>query len=248
MFHSPFEQFKVLNMWSINYNVSISNVILQIITVLIMLMGISYYTINTKKHKYNLSIGLNVYELIYSYVFNTIKSHIGKKVHVYFPYLLFLFVFIFIFNLVGLLPYGFTVTSNLSVALGLGFMTWFGILLIGLREWGIKYFALYCPHGASVILLLILPPIEFISTTFRVFSLSLRLFANIVAGHILLECIMYFTYKLVYMSIIGYYIGLIGAIVGLALIIVLLLFEACVALLQAYIFTILSCLYLREVL
>lgn len=248
MCNSPFEQFKILDIWSINYNFVISNIILQVFAVLAMLISINYYVLSSKKYMYNMSIGSFLCDFIYMYVYNTVKSYISKKVHMYFPYILFLFIFIFIFNIIGLLPYGFTVTSNLSVALGLGFMTWFGILLIGFREWGIKYFALYCPHGAATILLLILPPIEFISTTFRVFSLSLRLFANIVAGHILLDCIIFFTYKLIYMSFIGCYISIIGATIGLMLITILLIFEACVALLQAYIFIILSCIYLREVL
>jgi len=244
---SPFEQFKVVDIWSFNYNLIISNIAIQTAITLLLFMYAIYYLISNTVHLHNRSFFAYLCKELYIYIYKTIYTYIGKKTNIYFPYMSYIFIFILLFNLIGLLPFSFTITSNLSVTLGLGFMTWFGILLIGFNKWGDKYFALFCPHGSGV-LLFILPPIEFISTLFRSISLALRLLSNIVAGHILLDCITFFAYKLLTISIAGSYMYIVGVILSIGMITILLAFEACVAFLQSYIFNILSCLYLKEVL
>ena len=249
--NSPFEQFKVFDLIILNYNFVLTNSLFQYIIVFTWMITLSFYLLSSRKKMYELAMFSYVLKEIYLFVYNTVFSYVGKKAGTFFPYIFFIFLFIFLFNAIGLIPYSFTITSHLAVTFGLGFMTWFGVLLIGFREWGIKYFALFCPHGASVPLLFFLPMIEFLSTTFRVFSLSFRLLANMVAGHILLDCILYFTFKFVFLSIAGTSISLINFIniaIGILLLMVLLLFEMAVAVLQAYIFIILSCIYLKEVL
>lgn len=251
MIHSPFEQFKVFELWKHDYNFALTNSLFQFIIVFIFMLSVSFYSLSSRKKTYEIPFFFYIFKELYTFVYNTVYTYIGKKTGSFFPYIFFIFLFIFVFNAIGLIPYSFTITSHLAITFGIGFTTWFGVLLIGFREWGLKYFALFCPHGASTPLLFFLPFIEFLSSTFRVFSLSLRLLANMVAGHILLDCILFFTFKFVFMSVAGTSISItnfINVMIGISLLIVLLLFEMCVAVLQAYIFIILSCIYLKEVL
>lgn len=251
MIFSPFEQFKIFDIYKYDYNFVLTNSLLQFIIVFTFMIIVTYFNLSSRKKTYEISFFFYVLKEIYLFVYNTVYTYIGKKTGSFFPYILFIFLFIFVFNAIGLIPYSFTITSHLAITFGLGFTTWFGVLLIGFREWGLKYFALFCPHGASTPLLFFLPFIEFLSSTFRVFSLSLRLLANMVAGHILLDCILFFTFKFVFMSVAGSAISItsfLNVAIGVGLLIVLILFEMCVAVLQAYIFIILSCIYLKEVL
>lgn len=251
MIFSPFEQFKVFELARINYNFVLSNSLFQLVCVLLFFISISYFVLSGSKKQYEIPFYFIIFKELYLFIYNTIFTYLGKKTGAFFPFIFYLFVFIFLCNAVGLIPYSFTVTSHFAITFGLGFVVWFGTMLIGFREWGIKFFTLFFPKGASIPLVFFLSVIEFLSYMFRVFSLSLRLLANMVAGHILLDCIAFFIFKLAFTSIAGSSMSIISLVtlfIPIFLLIVLLLFEVCVAVLQAYIFMILSCIYLKEVL
>jgi ATP synthase subunit 6 len=250
IYNSPFEQFKVFDLVKVNYNFVLSNSLLQLTFVFFFFSIISYFVLSGSRKQYEIPLYYIIFKELYFFIYNTMFTYLGRKTGSFFPFIFYIFLFIFICNAIGLVPYSFTVTSHFAITFGLGFMVWFGIILIGFREWGLKFFALFFPKGASVPLIFFLSVIEFISTMFRVFSLSLRLLANMVAGHILLDCIAFFIFKLVFTSVAGSsisFISIVTLLIPVVLLVVLLLFEVCVAVLQAYIFIILSCIYLKEV-
>jgi ATP synthase subunit 6 len=246
MLKSPFEQFKLIYLF--NYaDYYISTAIAESLLLLLLFVGI--YVLLSLYRKNNLI--LTIFGEIYNFVYENLKNYIGNSTHLYFPFFFYLFLFILICNLVGLLPYSITLTSQLFVTLSLAMISWIGIFYIGLSRWGLKMFGLFFPHGVSIQLVFFLILIETISYVFRIFSLALRLFANIVAGHILIDCVVYFIYKILYTSV--YYTSFnltsfIKILLPFIFLLVLFFFELVVAFLQAYIFIILCALYLKEVL
>jgi ATP synthase subunit 6 len=153
-----------------------------------------------------------------------------------------LFTFILISNIIGLVPYSFTVTSHLIVTFALALMTFIGINLICIREHGINMLSLFLPPGSSMVLAFLLVPIEIVSYIFRPISLSVRLFANMMAGHTLLKVIAGFAWT---MMLAGGGL-LVAHVIPLAILVVLMLLEFGVAVIQAYVFTILTCIYLND--
>jgi ATP synthase subunit 6 len=253
MYISPFEQFKVFEVlkFNENYNFVITNSILQIIVVLTAFLVISYFTLSSTKNTYEIPFYFWIFKELYSFVYNTIYTYVGKKTGLFFPFIFFLFLFIFMCNLVGLVPYSFTVTSHFAITFGLGFTVWFGVILLGIKQWGIQFFSIFFPKGSSAALVFFIAAIEFLSYSFRVLSISLRLLANMVAGHILLDCISFFIFKSIFSSIAGSSVSVVSTssmAIPLIFLLILLIFEMCVAVLQAYIFIVLSCMYIKEVL
>nr|YP_009446417.1 ATP synthase F0 subunit a [Ancoracysta twista]YP_009446440.1 ATP synthase F0 subunit a [Ancoracysta twista]ATY40905.1 ATP synthase F0 subunit a [Ancoracysta twista]ATY40928.1 ATP synthase F0 subunit a [Ancoracysta twista] len=181
-------------------------------------------------------------ELSYSFVFNMIDEQLGKSGHRYFPLIFVVFMFVFFSNVIGMIPYSFTVTSHIIVTFGLALALFVGINIIGLREHGLHFFSLFLPKGAPIFLAPLLVMIELISYIFRVFSLSIRLFANMMAGHTLLKILAGFGWTMLMMGGVFYILHL------LPLLIVFLLtgLEIGIAFLQAYVFTILTCMYLND--
>jgi F-type H+-transporting ATPase subunit a len=144
-------------------------------------------------------------------------------------------MFILFGNLLGLVPFGFTFTSHIIVTFALAALVFIGVTIIGLWRHGFHFLTLFVPHGVPPILLLLLVPIEVLSYFIRPFTLSIRLFANMLAGHTML-------------AIFGGFAGAVGifGIIPLAIDVALIFLEILVAVLQAYVFTILTCLYLRD--
>lgn len=174
-------------------------------------------------------------ELIYGFILNLIDETIGMKGRKYFPFIFTLFMFILIGNLIGMVPYSFTYTSHIIVTFGLAMIA-FGIAtLVGFIRHGGRYFLLFVPQGAPVYMLPLIVPIEILSYLSRPVSLSVRLFANMMAGHTMLKVFAGFTVAL----------GIFG-VAPLAVNALLTAFEILVAVLQAYVFTILTCIYLRD--
>jgi ATP synthase subunit 6 len=183
-----------------------------------------------------------VVEVIYGVVYGLLNDNVGSVGKSFFPYVFTLFMFILISNIIGLVPYSFTITSHLIVTFALALMTFIGINLICVREHGINMLSLFLPPGSSMVLAFLLVPIEIVSYIFRPISLSVRLFANMMAGHTLLKVIAGFAWT---MMLAGG--GLFVAhIIPLAILVVLMLLELGVAAIQAYVFTILTCIYLND--
>ena len=174
-------------------------------------------------------------EMAYEFIAKMIDDTVGIEGREYFPFIFTLFMFILFGNLLGLVPFGFTFTSHIIVTFALAALVFIGVTIIGLWRHGFHFLTLFVPHGVPPILLLLLVPIEVLSYFIRPFTLSIRLFANMLAGHTML-------------AIFGGFAGVIGifGIVPLAIDVALIFLEILVAVLQAYVFTILTCLYLRD--
>lgn len=174
-------------------------------------------------------------ELSYELVAGMIRDTVGPEAKRYFPFVFSLFMFILVSNLAGMIPGTFTVTSHIIVTFALSGFIFLGVTVIGFAKHGLGYLKLFAPEGASPILLVILVPIEIISYFIRPVSLSVRLFANMMAGHTMLKVFAGFVISL----------GAFG-IFPLAFMVALTGLEIIVAILQAYIFSILTCIYLND--
>jgi ATP synthase subunit 6 len=251
MNYSPFEQFKISLIEMISPNIVISQSLLNVTVVTIGFITLTVFLLSMKKKKYDFSFFGYVCKQLYIFFYDVVSTYVGNHVNRFFPYMFYLFLFIALNNLVGLLPFAFTVTSHFVVTLGLSFTTWFGIFLLGLARWNLNYLELFFPKGLSLELVILLAALESISNVFRMFSLALRLLANMVAGHILLDCLTYLIYKTMTNAVSGSSISILAIILMIIPMIAfcgLLLFEVGVCILQAYIFVVLSCIYLKEVL
>lgn len=247
MFFNPFEQFQVqshFNFTYLNQIYFITNTILICFFIIILLQCI-FLALSFRKKKLTRNILLNSFKLLYDFIYNLINSYLPHEGRIYFPFFFYLFMFICINNLIGILPYSFTTTSHLSITFTLSFIVWYGCVIIGFQENGLRFFSLFFPRGIPFVLVPFLVAIELISYIFRSVSLALRLFANIVAGHILLDTLALFIHKMLYPSMVTF-VKFIISILPFIMCIVLILFECVVALLQGYIFVVLSCIYLKE--
>ena len=189
-------------------------------------------------------INVFVFEALYTMVLDIVKGNIGadKRSVSFFPVIFTLFLFLLMANVAGLAPYGSTVTAYLIVTLTLAIMVMFGVTVYAFKNHGIRFFGHFLPAGTPGWLIFLIIPIELISFTFRVVSLSVRLFANMFAGHTLLAVLTGFGWSM----ITG---GIMLAIVSpLPVLVVFVLtgLETGVALIQAYVFTILTCIYFEE--
>jgi F-type H+-transporting ATPase subunit a len=174
-------------------------------------------------------------ELSYSFIANLLDETVGLKGRQFFPFVFTLFMFILMGNVLGMLPYTFTFTSHIIVTFGLAVIAFGVATLVGFIRHGFHYFTLFVPKGAPVYMLPLIVPIEILSYLSRPISLSVRLFANMMAGHTMLKVFAGFTIAL----------GIYG-VVPLAVNTLLTAFEFLVAVLQAYVFTILTCIYLQD--
>ncbi len=176
-------------------------------------------------------------EIFYEVIANMLRDNVGSAGRPYFPFIFTLFVFVLFCNVVGMVPGSFTVTSHIIVTFGLAAVVFIGVTIIGIWRHGFKFLSLFFPHGAPWWTAFILIPVELVSYLSRPVSLSVRLFANMTVGHVLLK-------------VIAGFIALMGVfgIVPFAFLIPLTALEIGIAVLQAYIFTILSCVYLHDAL
>jgi len=180
----------------------------------------------------------------YGFVMNLLVESAGAKALVYFPLIASAFLYILAGNMMGMIPYAFTVTSHISVTLALGGGLWLGINALGLELHRAHFFSLFWPKGAPVILAPMLVLLELVSYNFRVVALSVRLFANMMAGHALVKILAGFAWSMLQ---VGGAVALV-AVVPFGVVFILTGLELAVAFLQAYVFTVLTCLYLNDAL
>ncbi len=181
-------------------------------------------------------------ELLYDFIHTMAIDQIGHQGQRFFPFVFTLFSFILAGNYLGLVPGSFTFTSHIAVTGGLAILVFLVGLLVALREQGLKFFGHFMPEGAPVALAPLLVPIEILSYLSRPISLAVRLFANMMAGHVMFEMFAAFTILLGGIHYIGPVLGIAPLVINMALIALELLVGA----LQAYVFAILTCIYLRE--
>ena len=184
----------------------------------------------------------SVSEMAYEFVGNMLRDAAGKQGMQFFPLVFSLFMFVLVANLIGLFPYFFTVTSHIIVTFTLAILVIGTVLVYGFAKHGFGFLKLFVPHGVPGYLLPLVVAIEVISFVFRPVSLSVRLFANMLAGHITLKV---FAGFIVMLSALGIG-GIAGAVLPLTLVVALTALELLVAFLQAYVFAILTCIYLND--
>ncbi len=179
-----------------------------------------------------------VAEIFYTFVAKMISDTAGTKAKPFFPFIFSLFMFVLFCNMVGMLPYSFTVTSHIIVTLIMALFIFIAVTIIGFVKHGFKYLSIFVPSGVPTILLPLITIIEIISYLSRPVSLSVRLFANMMAGHTMLKVFGGFVISL----------GLLGGWLPLGFSVALTGLEILVAFLQAYVFAILTCIYLNDAL
>ena len=184
-------------------------------------------------------------EISYEFVTTTIRSTAGAEGMKFFPLIFSLFMFICVSNLVGIIPYTFTLSSHLIITAALALLVFFTVLIYGFYKNGLKFFKLFVPSGVPIYILPLIVLIEIISFLSRPLSHSVRLFANMLAGHITLNVFAGFVAMLgASLGVIGW----IGGILPLAMTVALIALELLVAVLQAYVFAMLTCIYLNDTL
>lgn len=243
---SPLSQFEVTNLIGVNapilghINISLTNLALYTIFILLIVVGLHYYgnnDYNLVPSKWSISL-----ESSFASLNTMVREQIGNHNEIYLPFIYSLFFFILIGNLISNVPYSFAVTASGVVALGLSLTIFIGVTILSLSIHGIKFFSFFIPAGTPLGLVPLLALIELISYLARAVSLGVRLFANITAGHTLLKILSSYLYKLFTGNIIVAVLTLIPFAIFLALVGL----EIAVSLIQAFVFTLLTCSYLRD--
>lgn len=234
--HGPLHQFEISKILPIEiggYDVSFTN------SSLFMLVSITAVTIFLVMGMGRGSLvpgrWQSMAELFYEFVANMLKENVGSAGRAYFPFIFTLFMFIFACNLIGMVPGSFTVTSHIIVTFAFALVIFIGVTIIGFVKHGLGYLHLFLPSGTPIVMAPLMIVIEVFSYFSRPVSLSIRLAANMIAGHILLKVIAGFVVSM----------GFFG-IFPVAFMVILVGFEIFVAILQAYIFTVLTCVYLND--
>lgn len=186
----------------------------------------------------------SVVEGFYTFLADMVRDNAGHDAMRFFPFIFSLFMFIFFANMLGMLPIAFTVTSHIVVTFALAITVFVGVTLTGFVLHGPRFLKVFVPSGVPIALLPLVVAIEVISYFSRPISHSVRLFANMLAGHIMLKVFAGFVLTFMAMGAVGF----VGMILPLFMIVALTALEFLVAALQAYVFTILTCMYLHDAL
>ncbi len=236
--HSPLAQFEIKTLLPIEIgdaDISFTNSSLFMV---IALVGVSLFLImGMRKHALVPGRWQSMAELCYEFVAGVIRDTVGNEGRRYFPFVFTLFMFVLFGNMLGMVPYSFTFTSHIAVTFAMAMAVFVGVTVLGFVKHGVRFFTIFAPPGVPVAMWPLLIPIEIISYLSRPISLSVRLFANMLAGHTLLKVFAGFVPAL----------GAIG-VLPLAFVAALSGLEMVIAFLQAYVFTILTCLYINDAL
>ena len=240
----PIHQFQIIDLFPVakigNSQIAFTN---SAAFMVVAVLGISAFLIGaTAKGSLVPSRLQSAAELSYEFVANTIRSTAGNEGMRFFPYVFSLFMFILVVNLIGLIPYAFTVTTHIVITAALSLSVFLTVLVYGFWKNGLHFFNLFVPKGIPIYILPLIVLIEVMSFLSRPISHSVRLFANMLAGHITLKVFASFITMLSAFGIAGWA----GAVLPLGLTIALTALETLVAVLQAYVFAILTCIYLND--
>ena len=181
-------------------------------------------------------------EMFYDFVANMIRTNLGPKGQEFFSFVFTIFVIVLMGNLLGLIPYSFTYTSHVAVTGALALLIFSMVITLGLIRHKLKFFTLFCPSGTPWWITPLIIPIEIISFISRPVTLALRLFINMMVGHLMLKVIAGFSIMMVGAGAVGF----IGALLPMGFNILMIAFEAFIAVIQAYVFALLTCIYLKD--
>jgi len=236
---SPLEQFDVIPLvfFSLgSYDITFFNIFLPLLLIIAVLYFVESFYINYKLIPSNIQY---VFESIIEFIIGIIKNQIGKEGFLFLPFIFTVFIFVLCANLLSVIPFGIALTSHLIVTMWLSLSICSGIFVLGLLYNNIQFLKIFIPK-CPIALLPVLILIELFSYIIRAFSLSIRLTANILAGHTLVNIISVFIVNTLSINILFSFLGFIG-------IFAILLLELGVACLQAYVMTILICIYLKDI-
>ena len=236
--HSPLAQFEIKPLISLRLgevDLSYTNSAL-FMTIALVLAG-SFLILATRRGALVPGRWQSLAEISYEFVANMIRDNVGHEGRKYFPLIFSLFMFVLFGNLLGLIPYSFTYTSHIIVTFAMAAVVFVGVTIIGFKKHGLHFLSFLMPAGVPLFMAPLIVPIEILSYFTRPVSLSLRLFANMTAGHTMLKVFAGFVALLGVFGVVP--LLLVAALTGLELII---------AFLQAYVFTILTCVYLNDAL
>ena len=235
--HGPMYQFEIKKIFDLQlngYDVSFTNASLMMVLALGLIAGFLIFAMRGRSLVP--SRIQSVAEMLYEFIANMVRENLGKDGMTYFPWVFAIFIFILVLNLLGMIPGAFTVTSHIIVTFAIAGMVWLVATAVGFAKHGLGYLKLFVPEGVPIWLMPIIVPIELISYFIRPISHSVRLFANMMAGHTLLKVFAGFAVMLPAWAKIAP-VGFMVAFTGL---------EFVVAILQAFIFTVLTCIYLND--
>lgn len=241
---SPLEQFEIVPVFSLFLKSKLIVTNSAYCLFLILFLSLTFFYFCCLNNTFIPNAWQSILEIIFEFIQTITYDALGLKGLKFIPILFSIFVYILGCNLFGLIPYSFTVTSHIIFTFSLGMTVFVGINILGLKQHKLHFLSLFLPPGAPLSLSPLLVPIELISYIFRVIALSVRLFANMMAGHTLLKILAIFTWKMI--SIGGFF--LIIQIFPLSIIIAITGLELAIAFLQAYVWTTLTCLYLSDAL
>lgn len=236
--HSPLQQFEIKELVPIeiggNSLAFTNSALMMVIAVTLILM---LMMLGTRKRAMVPGRWQSAAELCYEFVANLIRDTVGNEGRKYFPFIFTLFMFILFGNMLGMAPYSFTFTSHIAVTFAMALVVFIGVTILGFAKHGIKFFSFFVPPGVPLWMWPLMIPIEVISYLSRPVSLAMRLFANMLAGHTLLKVFAGFIPALGAAGVLP--LAFVGALTGL---------EFLIAFLQAYVFAILTCLYINDAL
>lgn len=246
MFYSPLEQFHVYPLifyWNNVIDLSFTNMALFNIIIVFSFLICLEMILSAKNQIYFFPNNWQIIlETIYLLILDMVRDNIGEKGQKFFPFVFTIFLYVFLSNLIGLIPYSFTITSHFDVTLTIAKMVFFVAVFISYQEYGKDIILFFMPAGTSLPLAFILIPIEIVSYIFKPISMGLRLFVNMTAGHTLLKVLAGFSWMM--MSTGG--ILFIAHFIPLLLIVILIGLELAVCIIQTYVFTLLTCIYLND--
>jgi len=242
--NSPLEQFEVTSLLSLDapifgyIGLTLTNLALYSLLIFILIVGLHYMGNNDNKllpSKWSILL-----ESLFASINSMVREQIGREI--YLPFIYSLFFFILIANLLGNIPYSYTITTSVIVSIGMSFTILIGVTILGLSIHKIHFFSFFIPSGTPLALVPLLVLIELISYLARAFSLGIRLFANVVAGHTLLKILSTFLYQMFSGGLIIFIVTL----VPFALFLAITGLELAVSFIQAYVFVLLVCSYIKD--
>lgn len=243
---SPLEQFEVVDLISLNapifnyFNIALTNFALYSLITLFLILALHLYADNENKlipSKWSLSL-----EALFATINSMVRDQLGTRNESYLPFIYSLFSFILIANLIGMIPYNFTITSSVILCLGFSITIFMGVTILSLYIHGLHFFSYFVPAGTPLALVPLLILIEVLSYGARAFSLGVRLFANLCAGHSLLKILSTFLYQMFSSSLIVAMFTVLPFSIFIALIGV----ELAVCFIQSIVFSILVSSYIKD--
>jgi len=241
----PIEQFQVHNLFPIgkigHVDLAFTN---SALLMLIAVFGLTFFLVGATAGGRLVPTRLqSAAELMYEFVATTIRGTAGTEGMRFFPFVFTIFMFVLTLNFLGLIPYSFTVTSHIIVTAALALTVFLTVFIYGLIRHGLHFFNLFVPKGVPIYILPLIVAIEILSFISRPISHSVRLFANMLAGHITLQV---FAGFIILLGTGLGALGWIGGVLPFLMIVILMALETLVAFLQAYVFAILTCIYLND--